>query len=162
MWPPGSMSWIGSLDDLPPIGETLVGCPTARHRESAVFDLRVLRVASVGTSLVPVRFRGMGEERGAAGPRGTPGLRWLRIGVCTPPAERLRPQAVRGRQASPRVSAIARGVGHLHESTVTGGHHDGPDNFTPLILPSARRLIVPDGIPPGRRTRGRAQPAAED
>ena len=93
---------------------------------------------------------------------GRAGLRWLRIGGCTPPAGRLRPQAVRGGLPSPRTSAMAGGVDHLHESTVTGGHHDGPDNFTPLLLPSADRSLLPDGVPPRRCAGGGAQPAPAD
>jgi len=55
---------------------------------------------------------------------------------------------------------MGEGVGHLHESTVTGGHHDGADNFTPLLLPNADRAFLPDGITPGRSAGGSAQPAA--
>ena len=117
----------------------------ARRVESAVFDLRVLRVASDAASLVPVGCGGMREE-GGEGPGWRPLLLlWLRIGGCTPPAGRLRPQAVRRGRTSSRASAIARGVGHLHESTVTGGHHDGPDNLTPLPLRSS------EDAPAGRR-----------
>jgi len=97
---------------------------------------------------------------------GYPGLRWLRLGGCTPypPPGRSAPASSRARRTDvpPRTSAMAGGVGedrHLHESIVTGGHDDDPDNFTPLILASADRSFLSAGIPPGRCAGGRAQPA---
>ena len=166
-------------DDLPPIGEILVGWPADREtsrpghrgRPNGPFStFGFLRVTTDPASLVLVGRDGMrpglGEIRwdggGAAGPRAAPGRRCLRIGGCTPPAGRLRPQAVRGGRTSPRASAMAGGVGHLHESTVTGGHHDGPDNLTPRLLPLSHRTLLPNGVPPGCCPGGRAQRAQAD
>jgi len=179
MWVAAALSWTGHLDDLPPIGEILVGWPR-RPRKGSGRAIAVGRMAhfrpsgscgspptrrlscrwdAMGCCPALVGFRGMRE---ALADHGRPGRRCLRIGGCTPLAGRLRPQAVRGGLTSPRASAMARGVGHLHESTVTGGHHDGPDTFTPLLLPSAHPALLPDSVPSGRRTGGRAQPAPAD
>jgi hypothetical protein len=79
MWDAAAPSWTGHLDDLPPNGEILVGWPAdlgkspvgpSRSVECPIFDLRVLRVGSDGTSFVPVRWGGIPwDEGGVAGPR---------------------------------------------------------------------------------------------
>ena len=43
-----------------------------------------------------------------------------------------------------------------------GGHHDGRDTSSPLLLPSADGALLPDGIPPARCTGVGTQPAPRD